>query len=539
MKKLLILTIIVFSFLIVKLASATQYYIDSSCATPGNGTTTTCNGDADDSWDNLSDATAVLVGGDIATLRGGIASGYDDDGAADLAFTNDGSLTNGPITLERDYDNNWGDAWTSSSQTFTVTFGSNTWGGSASITGLDTDDWIWVDGEDNRVFAYQIASAAGTGGAEFTTYLPYKGNSAGTGIYLNKMTSAPYWGTAAGDFQWNIDGDGDWTISGINVRGTDVNGQIEVDSSRNIKVDNCILLGDNSTAYGVNLTDDVSSIIIRKTKASLETYGVYTSGLDSSGVIKIYDSYILTVNNYAARFATGAMMYIYAYDSVFGTSSPGSGGGIQIGAGTFLRGRNISFPGITANYITFASAGLWGPEFKIEDYNGINANNLQYFNFATVAVAADAPTIVSTTSTVRSGGGDSSLVVASSSTTIDNDSEFLNIQLFEYPIYADTSNKKYEMYFMATASGEFNALPTNTELWIECEYYGAASGAYRRLTKSTDVMAADDGTWDPISVTCQPAQAGILYLRGWYAKPLETGYDNKLFMDIAPVVSTP
>ncbi len=44
------------------------------------------------------------------------------------------------------------------------------------------------------------------------------------------------------------------------------------------------------------------------------------------------------------------------------------------------------------------------------------------------------------------------------------------------------------------------------------------------------------GNWDGISVTCQPTQAALLYLRGWYAKNGEVGKMNEFNMDIKPVI---
>jgi hypothetical protein len=76
-------------------------------------------------------------------------------------------------------------------------------------------------------------------------------------------------------------------------------------------------------------------------------------------------------------------------------------------------------------------------------------------------------------------------------------------------------------------------------LFIECEYYGASSGAERFLKRSTTsaaVAIAGNTTWDDLSLTCDPAQAGILYLRGWYAKPREAA-SNKFYMDTTPVIN--
>jgi hypothetical protein len=48
---------------------ATDYFMDASCATPGDGTGGDCDGDADDAFDNLSDFDAVEVDGDVLWVR--------------------------------------------------------------------------------------------------------------------------------------------------------------------------------------------------------------------------------------------------------------------------------------------------------------------------------------------------------------------------------------------------------------------------------------------------------------------------------------
>lgn len=99
----------------------TTYYIDADCGTPGDGTTATCNGDADDSYDELDDFTEVArSAGDIAILRRGTTARYDN--SSDLLFTSDGTIVS-PIEIQADYTDIWGD-FASSSQTYTPIFGS-------------------------------------------------------------------------------------------------------------------------------------------------------------------------------------------------------------------------------------------------------------------------------------------------------------------------------------------------------------------------------------------------------------------------------
>jgi hypothetical protein len=155
------------------------------------------------------------------------------------------------------------------------------------------------------------------------------------------------------------------------------------------------------------------------------------------------------------------------------------------------------------------------------------------------------PTTEISTSTVRSGGGNSSIVVRPGTRLAPPSVNLsLQIKMFEYPIYTDTTNRTYTMYFMASTSAYFTANPTASELWIECEYYGNASNAHRKITKSTGTVDFTGSTaWQALTVTCQPVRSGILYLRGWYAKPREDANPMKLFnsffVDVEPVFSTP
>jgi hypothetical protein len=168
---------------------------------------------------------------------------------------------------------------------------------------------------------------------------------------------------------------------------------------------------------------------------------------------------------------------------------------------------------------------------------------------------AKATTTMSTTSNLRSGGGINNLYVIPSPTSASNNGSGFSTQnfphsylkLFEYPIYSDGTSETYQIYFRSATSGSFTTSPltnvqtgsTTPELFIECEYYGASSGAERFLKRSTTsaaVAIAGNTTWDDLSLTCDPAQAGILYLRGWYAKPREAA-SNKFYMDTTPVIN--
>src|SRR3990167_11518289 len=111
----------------------TRYYIDcinGNNANAGTGTTSaTAWADIDQFMENARSA------GDIATVRRGgtgCGSGTGASSTTNLTPTSAGSVNN-PIVLMADYDNAWGD-FTTSDQTYTVTFGTTTMTASAAIT---------------------------------------------------------------------------------------------------------------------------------------------------------------------------------------------------------------------------------------------------------------------------------------------------------------------------------------------------------------------------------------------------------------------
>ena len=147
--------------------------------------------------------------------------------------------------------------------------------------------------------------------------------------------------------------------------------------------------------------------------------------------------------------------------------------------------------------------------------------------------------MVSDTGTLRSGGANVSLKVTPSSVSLQSTNWILSrIKLLELPIYASTASKQYDLYFIPTATADWTADPTAVELWIELEAWGHATNAARKVTKSTGVIDMNGSlTWQALSVTVAPAQAGVAFLRAYYAKPIEASKANSFFIDPIPVIT--
>ena len=171
----------------------------------------------------------------------------------------------------------------------------------------------------------------------------------------------------------------------------------------------------------------------------------------------------------------------------------------------------------------------------MEDFDGILASNSQHFTINNVSEAIQV--IENITRTTRSGGANSSIRI-STPASLSADWELANLKLFEYPIYNDTAATTFDIYFLASVSAEWTADPLVTELWIECEYLTTANQPTRTIKKSTGVLDFNGTTtWQNLSVQCTPIQSGILYLRGWYAKPRESGKSNVFYINPKPVIT--
>ena len=511
----------------------TSYYIDFDCNTPGNGTTATCNGDADDSYGNLDAFTEVArVAGDIAYVRNGTASTTN---VSDLNFTSDGTIV-APIQISRDFTNIWaGD--TQIPQTATLEFGTTTINFTASTTGIVTGDWLVFGNDATSTYAYEIKST-GTGAEpnankeQVTLYLPYKGSQTGSGIDVGNIGKAPQWNIAAGDFQWNFDTDNYWKVQGIDIRGTDLNGQVEIDSSVGHQFIDCIFINSDSGGDpSISLKDDQHDFIVIKSRSYA---GNFMAGnvSDVFGRSRFYDSLFQPGGGIEYAFIQSLDNFGFYITELYDVNISGGDYGIENSQEGYFYSRNLinlaTTPIDNATVLNYQN---------FEDYQGIIGNNLQWIG----GIALDANLILSNSITIRSGGGATSLELRPT-TKFGTAWNFSKVQLFEYPIYADTTSKQYDVYFNSTSTIHWTANPTNSELWIECEYWGSSTINQRKLTKSTGTLDfAASTAWQNLSVTCQPAQTGVLYLRGWYAKTKETGADdtNAFFVDVAPVISTP
>lgn len=528
MKYLILPVAFIGFFLFVPNVHAATFFIDSDCGTPGNGSLAACTGAGTDSFDDTLDFTETgRNDGDVGIHRRGTTALYDD--GTDLQFTSDGSLVN-PIFLEADYGDAWGD-FASSTETATLTFGSSTITMSASSTEIQVGKWIWAIGDDNKEFSYEVKSVTS---ATVVLFLPYKGGQAGSGVGIEVMPAAPIWGTAVTAIQWNFDGDDHWKVQGIHIRGTDANGNVEIDGSNIIYLKDVILEGNGSGDLGTRTSSIPSSLTLFKVRTFKHNTSVAINAGVSGGLTFVFSS-LFDVNSVAG----GECFQVDVALSLIVVQAECKDAAELIETG----GQRESMRGVFRNVVSNATnvhdllvANIARTTFLQEDFNGTIGDSRVFGQFST---DANTPIYQSDTGTTRSGGSNISIKVTPN-TSLSTAWEESRVKLLEIPFFATTSSKKYEVFFRPTATSDWTADPTATELWCELEAWGSAvaDGNFRQITKSTETISMTGSTtFTALSVTYAPAQAGVAYLRCYYAKTKESAKANTFFVDPIPVVT--
>lgn len=536
MKKLLLALAI---FLLPQAVDAAVFFIDYGCdanadTACGDGTATTTPFSGLDQF-----AEVARTAGDIAFVRRNQASTTN---VTDLVPTSDGTLNN-PLTISGDYDNLWND-FATSSQTVTIEWGSKTMTLSASstipITAGLAETWIYF-GDDcsetynttalnNCEYAYEVASStAGSANTLLTLKMPYKGNQTGAGVSIRIMGRAPQWNVASGDFQFTFQDDFFWYLKGHDLRGTDSACTLNSTSStRGMGGMDIIIQGDGATDCAFpSSTNGTAGVDLWK---KIRTFG-QLAHINTSGGATFQDV-LIDCNNVANSNAIVI---------------PSGGLGNPRVIDVEVRNCNRFLETVTASRQTgfFRNASSSATELTdmtssagaiviIEDYQ-TTGNNIE---IASNGTSNTNPYLSnSTTSNLRSGGARVNKLVTPpiGTTNLGISTRFFPnsfIKLFDYGFYSDGTSKTYTMNLNSTSTANFTTDPTASELWLECEYYNHATLAHRYVKRSTGVVDFNGSTdWQTISVTCDPAQAGVVYLRAYYGKPKEAA-SNMFFLDL-------
>jgi len=491
----------------------TTYYIDSDAGNDGNaGTHPTTSPWA--SFDQFCENARVA--GDIAIARNGRVAAYDT--ASNLTFTSDGTIL-APLVLTADYDDAWSDhVDLSVTATATLTFGSKTVTFSSDISGvLAAGDVIYVSGDDSEEFAYEVKTVVTT---TVTLYLPYIGNNAGSGKTVFNMQSKPFWSAISGTIWVQVNGDDYWTLSGLTINGDVFSGPLQVSSSLGAHIANLTIAGNG----GNKGTVTNSPVLVEGSRI----YNVL--GGAEVAAQSLVKNCLIDCNS----VATSVGLITYGGCEVTQVEFAGCVDDWRSQTTNVSRdyGRNVIFSGSDSAVETYNDGTL------IEDYNGTPSDSRQFTEWSTTK-QEDVVTVQSETSTVRSGGSVIAVKVTPT-TTLSSSGSWRGgkWKLLDIPIYATTASKTYEIYFRPTATTDWTADPTASELWVELSAWGHATNNFRKVTKSTGTIDMNGSTaWAALSVTVAPAQAGVAYLRVWYCKTKEGGKANTFFMDPIPVIT--
>lgn len=502
----------------------TEYFLD------GDGGNNASDGlSVGNAWLDLDKFTeSARSAGDIVTVKRGTTI----DNGTDIAFTSDGTKAD-PIIIRADNANAFStDVDLSITATATFTFGSKIVTYSSDISGvLSAGDWIYAASDDADEFAYEVDTVVTT---TVTLFLPYKGAQAGSGKTTTNLGANPIWNTAAGDFQWQFNADDCWKVQGIHIRGTDAAGNVELNTAMYHAFKDCIFEGNGSGDSGLDCNDDTGLVYVLKCRFINQVWNLKntpgSSGMSGTFRDCLFDG--SSVGSSKGGVGDGIWAHIDFIDCEFKNHADSDINASTIHNASVLKLRNCILSSTTEINVNITSRGA-GAVFS-EDHDGSLNVSAQYSG---IGSGSNTPIIESDTGTVRSGGGAIS-GKCTPSTNLGTNWELSRQLLFEIAFYATTTSKKYEIFFRPTATADWTADPTASELWIELEYWGHASNNFRRITKSTGVIDMNGSTtFTALDVTVEPSQAGVAYLRGYYAKTKESGKANTFFWDTVPVVT--
>lgn len=485
------------------------YYIDLDTGNDGNDGLS-----IGQAWLTPHQFTSGLpaTAGDIAIMRRGTSITL----ASDVNFSNDGTLTN-YISLIGDN----GQAWTADETQLgggsntSVTAGSET----VTVVGEDVTGTISAgDGWklDGDVRAYEVRSVSFSTDTTITLWLPYRGATQ-TGINSNRVPPLP---KIIGTTSYNLflSTDDLWRFKDFHLDsgGVSSQGQFYCNNNRQIIMDGLVWTNGTLGRGTVRALSQGQTINFYRCRM-YESDAVYHKG----GQLNFYDCYFKESVDIIQKDTGTINSNIHLEDIIFDSASPPQ---IELSSGrNKITGRNlVNFPGFDG----YQGNSSFKSEMDIEDYGGTLEDNRRFSNLDQTDGVA---TIQSDTGTVRGDATTSIKCIGSDfmNTNTDNNRILLN----EWFITATTDSKTYSVYFNLPAS-EFTAAPTASELYLEA-FALTATGAERIKTLSTGTILAD-GNWNNIDITVAPGQAGILYLRAYYAKVKEGGKTNVFYTD--PVV---
>ncbi len=355
-------------------------------------------------------------------------------------------------------------------------------------------------------------------------FLPYKGDQAGSGKTMTNMQGGWIWGTAAGDFQWNFDGDNNWKVGGGKILGTDSNGNVEIDGCLAHEFFDMDFEGNGALDYGIRNTDDAGVLIIHKCHFFNHLHNMFAT-LGAGSFVAIITDSLLDGNSVASSngIKTSIWDFIEASDTEFRNH-----GLADISAGNQRGGEQIKLRNCllttTTEILVSASSSGFGVAGS-EDHNG--SLGVNGFYSSAWSISNTAVIYESDTGTVRSGGGARSIKVTPS-TNLGTAWKFSRALIGEWKVFVDTSSQTYTVYFAADDETDWDANPTAAQIYLELETWEGADFNHRKITLSTGTLdfQTDTDFDQTLTVTAAPGQAGQGYLRAYCAFTKESGNSN-------------
>ena len=464
-------------------------------------------------------ALTTRTAGDTVAVRNGRTG--DLHTIADVALVHGQSGTVlAPITVEADYDDQWGDHIDLAiveSATCTPTLGSNSWPFTADVSGsVSVGDYLYVSGDDQRVYCSKVTAVSGDG-LTITTKLPYFGANGGEGKTVINMLSFARFGTpTSSNRQIDIS-----TMDHIKYIGIEVAtnaSECFKGTGVGVKISHPTLTGGTSNPKGITNSNVIVDGVISATNIS--------TVVESAGKSKTYRSYLDNKASTGIGINQVANSSIYAEDCQL--SSGGTGLASKANGDAHLK--NCDFSGATKD--VEITAGTYGM-VSIEDENQVRG----VFKAVNKISASSANPIVyhinSETTTVRTGGNAVAIKLLPSDNV--NDDEFARLEPLELELHKLNVERTNKIFLKTNATNNWTANPTASELRIEQEFYDSASNTFRKKVISTGTLNLTGSTdWQALSVNAIPGSSGGGKISVLYGKPKEAGKSNELLIDPLP-----
>ena len=500
----------------------TTYYADADGGLDSNTGLSTAA-----AWKTIDKyAEATRAAGDVLICKRGTTATYDD-GSTNLLPSSDGTIDN-PIIIEADYTGAFG-AFPSSTQQYTTTHGSKTLNATATITDIAAGDWVYVSGDDSRLYGYEVSNVTTT---ILTLYLPFKGTT-GSGKTLKIMKAAPVWGTNVLTTYLEFSLTDYWIVRGTKFVSNHSVAPARIDRATGHQFSDCIFDANGGThkAFTLEGTIGAATLLFEKCRFTNYSEGLRPAASAAFNT-RVRDCLFDGLGGGTGIYTTGAERHEVDESEFTGHSSNGDLGG----QGSYydhsvIRGRNLRLN--SATEIVAPDALEFGG-YLLEDYEGTVDDGRQYTGRCKDSTT---PVIQTDTGTVRPTGAPFSVKV-NPSTELSTAWEFSRLKILDLPVRTPASATTFDIYFKTNATTDWTADPLATELWIEAYYWGHATNKFRRLLKSTGTLNFTGSTaWQNLSVTFTPSIAGTTYLRVWYGKTLESSKTNTFYVDPKPAVS--